>query len=143
MPHSLVDEDAHLSYQGADTVKYIPVDQEAELNLGPTARMTVEPTLMKQSDQEIMFHPTRGVIGFERLETWRVEVKNTRDVPVRVEVRRNLRHQHWTLKRSGDFGDYEKVDMDSIRFTLDLEPRSQRDFAYTVTYSEGERRNRR
>ena len=36
----------HLSYTGQSSFKYIPVDEDVELNLGPVANVVVEPKLM-------------------------------------------------------------------------------------------------
>jgi hypothetical protein len=40
------DADEHLSYVGQSSFKYIPVDEDVELNLGAVADVVVEPTLM-------------------------------------------------------------------------------------------------
>jgi len=139
-----VDKESHLSYEGACPTKYIPVDQEAELNLGPAAKVKVEPKLMKVGTSDYMFGPDRNVSGWDETEEWKVEVKNLADVPARVEVMRGLRHQNAEeVKRAGEFGQYEKVDMQRVKFTLDMEANSMKTFTYVVTYHEGERRERR
>ena len=83
-----------------------------------------------------------NINGFERVETWSVEVKNTRPVPARVEVTRKLKHHYWTLEdRKGEFGEYKKDDRTTVKFTLDLKERSEAKFTYTIRFKEGERRN--
>ncbi|NLH43187.1 MAG: hypothetical protein GX448_15210, partial [Planctomycetes bacterium] len=59
--------------------------------------------------------------------------------PVKVEIRRNFNTQYWTLKRSGPVDEFEKVDMDTVKFTVLLPPRSERSFQYTLTTYEGTR----
>ena len=137
-----VDEEGHLSYEGANNAKYIPVDQKAELNLGATTRVVVKPVLMDFREEKFSFDKNGNINGFERVETWSVEVKNTRPVPARVEITRKLRHDYWTLEdRKGEFGKYKKDDKTTIKFTLALEERSAKKFTYTVRFKEGERRN--
>jgi hypothetical protein len=86
--------------------------------------------------------PGGNISGWDAEQTWRVEVSNYRDLPVRVEVRRNFRHQHWSLKREGEFGKYEKVDLDTVKFTLELAPHTTKTFTYTLTMYEGDRREK-
>ena len=138
-----VDADGHLSYEGADETKYIPVGQEAELNLGPARKVKVEPKLMKIQTDKYLYDTNKNVSGYDQIEDWQVEVKNLGDTPVRVEVTRQARHQYFDdVKPRGDFGEFKKRDMQNLRFTLELPPESTRTFAYTLTYHEGERRPR-
>ena len=140
--YRMVDDAAHLSYEGATGAKYIPVDQEAELNLGAVEKVKVEPKLMKESTSQYMFNNEKRISGRDRTQDWKVEVKNLREVPAKVEITRRLDHQYVEeVKRTGDFGAFEKVDMNTIKFTLELDPYTTKTFNYTVTYHEGERRN--
>jgi len=135
-----VDDANHLSYEGADNTKYIPVDQKAELNLGATARVLVKPTLMEMHQENFSFDRKGNIDGFERVETWKVEIKNRREVPVRVDVTRNLKHQYWSAQSDRE---YVKDDMDTIKFTVGLDPHEAASFSYTVRYFEGERRQKK
>jgi len=49
-----------------------------------------------------------------------------------VEIKRNFTTQYWDLKNNGDFGAFEKVDLDTAKFTLLLKPRSSRTFEYVL-----------
>jgi len=62
-------------------------------------------------------------------------------MPVKVEIQRNFGTTYWELKKSGDFGDFEKVDSDTVKFTLKLEPRSAKKFEYTLTTYHGIRQD--
>jgi hypothetical protein len=44
------------------------------------------------------------------------------------------------LKKHGDFGDFEKVDVDTVKFTLKLRPQTKKQFSYTLTTYHGVRR---
>jgi hypothetical protein len=139
-----VDKEGHLSYEGACPTKYIPVEQEVELNLGPALKVKVEPKLMKVTTDQYLFDREKNISGFDRTEEWKVEVKNLREVPAKVEISRRLNHQYWDeIKRTGDEVQYEKVDLNTIKFTLQLEPYTTKIFGYTMTYHEGERREKR
>ena len=138
-----VDADGHLSYEGADETKYIPVGQEAELNLGPATKVKVEPKLMKVQTDKYLYDQNKNISGFDQVEDWQVDVKNFGDTPVRVEITRQTRHQYFDeVKPHGDFGGFEKRDLQNLRFTVELPPESTKTFTYTLTYHEGDRRPR-
>jgi hypothetical protein len=134
-----VDEAKHLSYEGQSSFKYIPVDEEVELNLGAVADVVVEPTLMDFKTENYRFNNRRDVSGWDDVHTFKVKVKNTRDVAVKLEIRRNFDTQYWTLNRSGQIDGFEKVDLDTVEFTVELAPRSAKTFEYTVRLYRGER----
>ena len=129
----------HLSYTGQSSFKYIPVDEDVELNLGPVADIVVEPDLMDFRTDNYRFDRDGDVAGWDEMRTFVVKVKNTRDIPVKVEIRRNFNTPHWTLKRDGAVDEFEKVDVKTVKFVLQLEPRSERQFGYTLTTYHGVR----
>jgi hypothetical protein len=133
------DAQGHLSYEGESSFLYIPVNEDVELNLGAVENVVVEPALMEQRTDNYRFDRNRNVAGWDEVQTFEVKVKNTRDVPVKVEIRRNFDTQYWILKRSGQIDEFEKVDMDTVEFTLLLPPRSERTFQYTLTTYQGTR----
>jgi len=133
------DAQEHLSYTGQSSFKYIPVDEDVELNLGPVSDIVVEPKLMDCRTDNYRFDQKRNVSGWDEIQTFEITVKNTRDIPVKVEVRRNFPTTYWTLQRSGAIDEFEKVDQDTVKFTLLLPPRSDRRFQYTLTTYNGTR----
>lgn len=135
-----VDDKGHLSYTGQSSFKYIPMDEDVELNLGPVADVVVEPTLMAFKTENYRFDTRRGNIsGWDEVRTFKIEVKNTRDIPVKIEIKRNFNTSYWDLKKGGDLDEFEKVDADTVKFTLILEPRSAKKFEYTLTTYHGVR----
>jgi len=128
-----VDEQAHLSYTGQSAFKYIPVNEDVELNLGPVADVVVKPTLMDYKTDSYRFDRRGNVAGWDEIRTFKVEVKNTRDIPVKVEIKRNFDTTYWRLKPSGDFGKYERDDKDTVKFTVQLGPRTKKTFHYILT----------
>ncbi len=134
-----VDEQEHLSYEGQSSFKYIPVNDEVELNLGVVADVVVEPRLMDYKTENYRFDTRGNVSGWDEIRVFSVEVRNTRDVPAKIEIRRNFGMPQWDLKRSGDETAFEKVDLDTVKFTLDLPPQSKKTFEYTLTTYQGVR----
>ncbi len=136
-----VDKQQHLSYEGQSEFKYIPVDEDVELNLGAVANVVVEPKLMDFKTDNYRFDNKGNISGWDEIRKYTIEVKNTREMPVKVEIQRNFGTTYWELKKSGDFGDFEKVDSDTVKFTLKLEPRSAKKFEYTLTTYHGIRQD--
>jgi hypothetical protein len=133
------DARGHLSYTGQSSFKYIPVNEDVELNLGPVSDLVVEPKLMDYRTDNFRFDQRRNVSGWDEIQTFEVSVKNTRDIPARVEIRRNFPTSYWTFQWSGEVEEFEKVDQNTVKFTLLLQPRSERRFQYTLTTYNGTR----
>ncbi|NIP27672.1 MAG: DUF4139 domain-containing protein [Phycisphaerae bacterium] len=133
------DDKGHLSYTGQSSFKYIPVDEDVELNLGAVGDVVVEPTLMDFETKNYRFDRRRNISGWDEVRKFKIEVRNTRDIRAKVEIKRNFPTQYWKLEKSGDFGEFEKVDLDTVKFTLTLEPRSAKKFGYVLTTYHGVR----
>jgi hypothetical protein len=138
-----VDQQQHLGYVGQSAFKYIPVDEDVELNLGPVGDVVVEPTLMDFRTKNYIFDRHRNVSGWDEIRTFKIEARNTRDIGVKVEVRRDFGTSYWDLKKSGDFDGFEQVDKASVKFTLLLGPRSKKQFSYILTTYHGKRAEQR
>ena len=131
--------DGHLSYTGQSSFKYIPVDEDVELNLGGVTNVIVEPKFMSYATDRYDFDRNGNVNGWDEIREFKIEVRNTRDIPIKVEIKRNFPTQHWELKKSGDHGKYEQVDLDTVKFTLELKPETKKVFKYTLTTHHGTR----
>ena len=132
-------ETGYLSYKGRSGFKYIPVDEDVELNLGSVENVIVKPTLMNHKTDRYLFDNNGNISGWDDIREFRIEVKNTREIPAKVEIMRNFSNSSWELKESGDFGKYEKVDIDTVKFTLDLKGRESKIFRYVLTTHHGRR----
>jgi hypothetical protein len=130
------DNQGHLSYTGQSSFKYIPVDEDVELNLGAVGDVVVEPTLMDFETKNYRFDRKHNITGWDEVRKFKIEVRNTRDIGVKVEIRRNFPTQYWKLNTSHEF---EKVDLDTVKFTLILKPRSVKKFEYVLTTYHGVR----
>jgi hypothetical protein len=135
------DEQSHLSYTGQSEFKYIPVDEDVELNLGSVADVVVEPAIMDFKTDNYRFDNRGNISGWDDITTVKVEARNTRDIDVKIEIQRNFDSAYWILERSGDIDQYDKVDMDTVKFTLDLQPHTAKTFQYTVRIYRGTRQD--
>jgi hypothetical protein len=133
------DEQKHLSYEGRSSFKYIPVNEDVELDLGAVADVVVDPNLIETRTDNYRFDNKRDISGWDEIQVFNVQVRNTRDVPVKVEITRNFAGPYWDLKRSDDVGSFEKVDLDTVKFTIELPPHSKQVFGYTLTTYNGVR----
>jgi len=137
-----VDKDDYLSYIGADNAKYIPIGEKVELDMGKVQDVEVEVKMMDFKTKNYLFNnPGGNISGWDEERTYEIKVSNYRSLPAKVEVMRNFPHQYWELAKQGEFGEYKKVDMDTVQFTLELEPNSVKKFTYTLTQFEGDRRH--
>jgi hypothetical protein len=131
----------HLSYEGQSRFKYIPVEEKAEINLGPVASVIVTPTLMDFKTDRYLFDKKGNISGWDEIRKYGVEVKNTRGIPVQVEIRRNFKTSSWDILNTGEFGAYKKVDLDTVQFRLSLRARETKKFQYVLTTHHGQRAN--
>jgi len=134
-----VNKEKNLSYEGQSNFKYIPVEEDVELNLGVVQTVVVEPTLMEYHTENYRFDRWENISGWDEVRDFKVEVKNTREIPVKVEIQRNFNTTYWKIKNSGEDGKYEKVDVDTVKYTLELGPKSQKTLNYVLTTFHGTR----
>jgi len=118
---------------GRSAVKYIPINEAVEMELGPDREVMIKPTLMNWSKTDVSFDTTGNVKGWTTKETWEVELQNSKDIGVVVDVRRNLRGD-WSLTTQAA---YEKVEATKVKFMLPLKPREKQKFSYEVTVRHG------
>lgn len=132
-------KDGGLSYVGQSDMKYIPLKQKVELSLGAAQGIMVEPKLMDYSTSHFMYDKTGGIVGHDETDSYELTVRNTLNTPAKIEITREPKCSSWEIKNSGDYGHYEKLDMDHVKYTLSLGPGETRKFEYIVTQHFGER----
>ena len=133
------DKQGHLSYAGQSNFKYIPVNEEVELNLGGVQNVVVEPKLMEYRTENYEYNTHGDISGWDELRTWTITVKNTRAIAVKVEIKRNFQTTYWDIQNQGEYGDYEKYDKDTVKYTLLLEGQTKKEFSYIVRTYHGTR----
>jgi hypothetical protein len=130
------EERGYLSYVGGTNIKYIPVDEEVELNLGPARLVNVEPKLMDFKTDNYIFDRRGNVAGWDEIRTWKIEITNTRALPIEIEITRGFGTAYWIMQADIP---YEKHDATHARFKVNLEPQKKQAFEYTVTTYHGVR----
>lgn len=136
-----VGKEGALSYVGARDTKYVPKGGEVDLNLGPSDLVGAELVAMDFATDSYEWDKER-VTGWDEHWTWRVRASNFRDVPARLEIRRSFPVTAWEIETSGEHGAYEKVDADTVQYTLELPANARREFTYVVTLHMGSRGRR-
>ena len=129
----LATEDRLYAYLGRTTVKYIPINEQVDLELGGDQEVMVRPTMTNWVKTDLAFDGNGNITGWTEQPAWLVEVQNSKDIPIVVDVRRNFSGD-WTLETAAA---YEKVDATKVKFLLPLAPRAQTSLAYTVTFRHG------
>jgi hypothetical protein len=143
--YGLADSEGHLSYIGGATVKYIPVNEEVELDLGPARLVSVELKVMEFKAENFMFDQNKDVCGWDEVRDWQIKITNTTQLPVQIEVTRAFSTSYWDLRVIEGAGpadklvDYKKHDATHARFKVELAPRSKRTFCYTLRTYHGVR----
>ncbi len=134
-------DEGYLSYVGARDTKYIPRGGEVNLNLGPSERVSVIPTLMDYRTDNYEWRD--GLItGWDEHRTVRIKIANYRGMPVKVEIRRNFPVTAWQLDSNSDPDRYKEVDADTVQYTLDMPPNGRKVITYNVTWHQGSRGNK-
>ena len=131
-----INEASGLSYIGSAAVKYIPVDEEVELNLGAARQVTVGPRLMDLRTEHHRFDQNGDLAGWDEIQTWEIEINNTREIPVKLELTRGFDTAYWGLETDDGSG-YEKHDATHARFTVELPRRSTRTQHYVLSTYRG------
>jgi hypothetical protein len=133
-----VDKEDHLSYEGQSEFKYIPVNEDVELNLGAVANVVVEPKLMDFRTENYEYGSNGDITGWDEIRKFEIEVRNTRDVPIKVEIKRNFPTQYWQVTSPDK---YEGFDVDTIKYTLEMKPVSKQKISYTLRTYQGTRQD--
>ena len=128
-----VTDDKLYAFVGRTAVKYIPVNEYVEMELGADREVLAKPTLMNWEKTNLQFDNNGNVKGWTIKETWQFEVQNSKDIDVVLDIRRNF-NGDWSLKTDAK---YEKVDATKVKFVLPLKPKEKQTFTYEVTMNFG------
>lgn len=125
----VVSDDRLYGYVGRTTVKYIPINEQVDLPLGPDQEVLVKPTLVNWQKTDVRFDTKGNVAGWTIREQWQLEVQNSKEISVVVDVRRNFGGD-WSLSTETA---YEKVDAHKVKFVRPLKPHEKQTFTYEAT----------
>ena len=133
MAFRLTTDDKLYAFVGRTSVKYIPIKETVELELGNDREVLVKPSMTNWVKTDIAFDQFGNVKGWTTKETWEVEVQNSKDIDIVLDIRRNFGGD-WDLKTDAK---YEKVDANKVKFVLPLKPREKLKFSYELTTRHG------
>jgi hypothetical protein len=128
-----VSDDLLYAFVGRTSVKYIPIGEFVELELGNDLEVSVKPALMDWQKTDVSFDQNGNIKGWTVRETWEVEVQNSKDIPVMLDIRRNFPGD-WTLTTQAK---YENVDAHKVKFVLPLASRAKQKFTYQLVTRHG------
>ena len=127
-------ENGSLSFTGSTNIKYIPVNEKVELNLGNARGVIVQPKIMDQRTRNYTYDKNGNIAGYEKLTTYKLDVRNTRRLDIRVEIKRHFPTKTWQLE---SYQKYEKIDADTIKYNLNMKPESKMVIKYVITTYHG------
>jgi hypothetical protein len=78
---------------------------------------------------DVQFDNRGNIKGWTIRESWEVEVQNSKEIEVVLDIRRNFRGD-WSLTSPAQ---YEKVDANKVKFVLPLKPHEKQTFKYELT----------
>ena len=109
-----------------------------ELELGRDQEVSVKATLMDWQKSDLAFDQNGNVKGWTSKDTWEIEVQNSKDIPVVVDIRRNF-DGDWDVITEAS---YERVDANTIKFVVPLKPGEKVKIAYQLVSRHGTNRTR-
>jgi len=126
-------EDKLYAFVGRAAVKYIPVEEQVDLELGQDLEVRIKPVLMNWVKTDLRFNARGDVAGWTTKETWQIETQNSKAIDVQLDVRRNFSGD-WALATNAKF---EKVDANKVKFLLPLKAHTQEKFSYELVTRQG------
>jgi len=124
-----VTDDNLYAFIGSTSVKYIPVGESVEMELGADPEVLVKPSLMDWQKTDMKFNEQGNVAGWTIKQTWQFELQNSKEIDVVLDIRRNFAGD-WTLVTAQA---QEKVDATKVKFVIPLKPREKKTFTYELT----------
>src|SRR4051794_39739252 len=111
-----VTQDRLYSFMGRSGMKYVPVAEQIDLELGKDLEVSVKPKMIDWEKFDLRFDNRGNVRGWTTRESWEVELQNSKSIAAMIDVRRTF---------AGDSsiasdGPYEKLDANKIKFVVPL-----------------------
>jgi hypothetical protein len=123
--YKMDDADGTLEFVGEDLIDHTPRDEEVLIKVGQSFDVVGERT---QTDFTM---DTRAHVI---TESFRIQVRNHKDVEQKVIIRENLfRWSQWEITQTSD--EFEKVDSRTIHFPVSVPADGEKTVTYTVKYT--------
>ena len=114
-------------------MKYIPLNEQVELELGNDLEVMVKPVLTNWIKTDIQFDNNGNVKGWTTREAWEFELQNSKDIDVVLDIRRNFSGD-WSISTQAQ---HENVDANKVKFVAPLKAREKQKFSYQLTIRHG------
>lgn len=122
-----------LSYLGQQSLNYVPIQADIEVNLGPDDLVVFEQRKIKTSRNNFHFDRHKRVTGWDEHRSWLSTIRNYRDQPIRLELR---------LQWPGDVeveapASTTSFDYRTLEFPLSAKARDASELRYRTTTHHG------
>lgn len=127
-----------LRFEAATPVKYIPVGEDIELNLGSDGRLILENRTMSLERTAFEFDNDGRIRGHDTVEKREIELRNSnaREVPVKLTI--PMGGADWEVTTTSD--PFKKVDRNTIEWEeIRVPANGKTTISYTVTTRQGSR----
>lgn len=129
-----------MEYIGAGSTPYIPVGKPADINLGDTLSVRMEPVVTAYKKEALTFDKKGNITGFDEVRDYEIRLSNFTNDPALLEYVRNFDSPEVKISRVSLPDRFEKTDQDSIKFTLTLAPHANETLRFTATFPRGDRK---
>ena len=117
------------SFVGATQIKYVPINESVDMELGPDPEVQIEAKLMNWEKTDFRFDALGNIKGWTVRESWQIEAQNSKEFEILLDIRRNFAGD-WSISTQNTF---EKIDARKVKFTLPLQPHAKQTLLYELT----------
>ncbi len=122
-----------LCFLGQQKVKYVPIKEDIELNVGTDDEVVHERKCMSAERSNFIFDGTQpSVVGWDETRAWKEEIRNYRAKAIRMEVRHVMPGDIELEAEGVTLSDYRTVE-----FTFDVKAREKLPWHYKSTQHHG------
>jgi hypothetical protein len=136
--YRFLDPQLHYAFVGKSNTKYIPVDEEAEFDLGFDPDVRVAPKMMAYKKTNIEFDDKGNIKGHDEEQGMEILVENSKKRPVEIEIRLNL-DGDWDIRPMSGFKKYSET---KVTLTLTIPARGEKRQEFTVIKHHGSRQRK-
>ena len=136
--YRFLDPQHHYAFVGKSNTKYIPVDEEAEFDLGFDPDVRVTPKMMAYKKIHIEFDDKGNIKGHDEERNMEILVENSKERPVEIEIRLNL-DGDWEIRPMNQFKKYSET---KVTLTVTIPARGEKRQEFTVINHHGSRQRK-
>ena len=129
------DSKGNIRYVGRNNIKYIPIDEKAEIDLGEEKEIKIERKLMNYATDNFEYSSKGNISGWDEIQEYKIVLTNYRDSQAAFEMKEYF-NGDWKLDTKQEF---KKEDHRTIKFDLILKPGEKKVITYKVTVAKGNR----